>query len=624
MADLQITQLNALAKDDVQSIDPLAIVDDSASSTKKITVVDLVHAGVGLIPDDAIPSAKIATLETNQVASAAIQSSAVTNVKIETSTSSTTGIDGGAKIRAGSITVDRLDATKFDRGLTVVNSKLGVGNSITANTTGAAKVKYDAQGLITGTASLAATDLPKATASAVGAVSVPTSGKLSVDSNGELSIAVVSGLAANQYTKVTVNTQGQVTAATSLGAADLPAATTSAKGAVIVPSSGGLTVDGSGNLSLAGQTAFTADQSYTKVTVNAKGIITATGSLADTDLPNHSAAKLTTGTLPAARIGTGAINSDRIDTSAVTNAKIETSSSATTGIDGGTKLRNGTVTVDKLDSSKFDRGLSVVSSKLGITNAVSGGASTRSGISYDGNGLITGTIALAAGDLPKATTSAIGAVSVGTGLSVNGSGVLTITNSVTGAQVSGITFNNQGLITAATGLVAGDLPTATTSAKGAVQITSGGGLTVDGSGNLITSTSGVSAGTYQSVTVNTKGVVTAGAALTASLIPVLDASKITTGSLAAARIGTDTIDGSKLSNSSTTIFQSIAQAGYPTAQFSGQLLFDTVSEDAFIWDGTAWQAITPLTKGSLVYEARSTLQLPKWWRRLVQELRLDL
>ena len=105
MADLQITQLNALAKDDVQSIDPLAIVDDSASSTKKITVVDLVHAGVGLIPDDAIPSAKIATLETNQVASAAIQSSAVTNVKIETSTSSTTGIDGGAKIRAGSITV---------------------------------------------------------------------------------------------------------------------------------------------------------------------------------------------------------------------------------------------------------------------------------------------------------------------------------------------------------------------------------------------------------------------------------------------------------------------------------------------------------------------------------------
>ena len=72
------------------------------------------------------------------------------------------------------------------------------------------------------------------------------------------------------------------------------------------------------------------------------------------------------------------------------------------------------------------------------------------------------------------------------------------------------------------------LPVATTSAKGAVQITSGGGLTVDGAGNLITSTSGVSAGTYQSVTVNDKGAVTAGAALSAALVPSLPASKITT------------------------------------------------------------------------------------------------
>ena len=184
--------------------------------------------------------------------------------------------------------------------------------------------------------------------------------------------------------------------------------------------------------------------------------------------------------------------------------------------------------------------------------------------------------------MPIATTSAVGGVSVGTGLSVSGAGALSLATSVTGATVSGITFNNTGQITAATALVAADLPVATTSAKGAVQITSGGGLTVDGSGNLITSTSGVSAGTYQSVTVNTKGVVTAGAALTAALIPDLAASKITTGTFAAARIGTDTIDGSKLSNDSTTIFQSIAQAGYPTAQFSGQLLFDTVSELSLI------------------------------------------
>ena len=109
------------------------------------------------------------------------------------------------------------------------------------------------------------------------------------------------------------------------------------------------------------------------------------------------------------------------------------------------------------------------------------------------------------------------------------------------------------------------------------------------------------AGTYQSVVVNSKGVITAGAGLTAGLIPALPATQITSGTIDGARIG-KSIDGTKLTNSSTALFQSIQQTGnYPTAQFNGQLLFDTVSEDCFIWDGNAWQAITTLTKGSLVF-----------------------
>ena len=359
-----------------------------------------------------------------------------------------------------------------------------------------------------------------------------------------------------------------------------------------------MSVDGNGNLSIATQGSVSAGD-YVKVTVNTKGIVTGTGTLAESDLPDHSAAKLTSGTIPAARIGTSAINAARLDTGAVTNDKVETSTSATTGLDGASKLRDGTITAAKLNTSNIDRSLNVASGNLGINNTIT--AATRSGITYNAQGLITATAALGASDLPVATTSAVGGVSVGTGLSVSGAGALSLTNSVTGATVSGITFNAQGMITAATGLVAGDLPTSTTSAKGAVQITSGGGLTVDGSGNLSTSTSGISAGTYQSITVNNKGVATAGAALTAALIPDLAATKITSGTFAAGRIANDSIDGSKLSNTSTAIFQSIAQSGYPTADYNGQILFDTVSEDAFIWDGNAWQAITTLTKGSLVF-----------------------
>lgn len=69
----------------------------------------------------------------------------------------------------------------------------------------------------------------------------------------------------------------------------------------------------------------------------------------------------------------------------------------------------------------------------------------------------------------------------------------------------------------------------------------------DGSANLTLAfalaNSGVTAGTYGKVTVNAKGIVTAGAALLATDIPNLDASKLTSGVLVAARLsGTYSID----------------------------------------------------------------------------------
>ena len=59
MADLKISQLAALAGANLATADELAIVDSSASETKRITVTDLVGNATTLIADATIPGAKI-------------------------------------------------------------------------------------------------------------------------------------------------------------------------------------------------------------------------------------------------------------------------------------------------------------------------------------------------------------------------------------------------------------------------------------------------------------------------------------------------------------------------------------------------------------------------------------
>ena len=59
MADLKISELSALAGSNLASGDLVAVVDDSASETKKLTIGDLIANGVTLISDSTIPGAKI-------------------------------------------------------------------------------------------------------------------------------------------------------------------------------------------------------------------------------------------------------------------------------------------------------------------------------------------------------------------------------------------------------------------------------------------------------------------------------------------------------------------------------------------------------------------------------------
>ena len=132
-------------------------------------------------------------------------------------------------------------------------------------------------------------------------------------------------------------------------------------------------------------------------------------------------------------------------------------------------------------------------------------------------------------------------------------------------------------------LLPADLPDATATAKGIVQ--PGAGLSV--SSGSIGITNSVTAATKSGITFNAQGLVTAAVDLVATDIPDLDAAKITTGAFSSDRIAGGAITAGKLANKSTA---SIGET-LPAAAFTGQLHFNPLDKNFFLWDGNVWQSI---------------------------------
>jgi hypothetical protein len=211
--------------------------------------------------------------------------------------------------------------------------------------------------------------------------------------------------------------------------------------------------------------------------------------------------------------------------------------------------------------------------------------------------------AIAGADLPTATTSTKGAVVVnGDGLTLNGDQIQ-IDNTVAAntADFHVTQYDANGLITAGRTIIGSDLPTATISTTGV--IFPGSGLEVNNEGQL-NHTNNTTAGTYQKVSVDAQGHVISGSALEAADIPDISAAKITSGELPTDRIGDDAVTGAKLANLSVTqIGGSQSTEGvvtFPVAEFTGQYFFDAINGDLYLWDGNAWQAIT-ITAGEIIY-----------------------
>jgi hypothetical protein len=315
MADLRVSELPALAGSDLAAADVLPVADLSASETRKLTAKELIQNGVVLIDNGSLPGGKIAvdSLTALQIAANAITASeladgavdtaaildlAVTNSKIAP------GVDG-AKLTDDTVTAAKIPASSLDRGLDKTSGAIGHTNVIAASVRSG--ISYDAQGHITDAVALVPSDLPVATATAIGGASVPAGSGLTVSGVGALGHA--NAVTPATRNGVSYDDHGHITGIVPLVPGDLPIATNTAVGAVSVPgpalsidTTGGLTHDSSG----------VAAGTYPKVTVDVRGHVTAGLLLGVNDIPNLDASKVNTGTFDAARLADRSITQDKL------------------------------------------------------------------------------------------------------------------------------------------------------------------------------------------------------------------------------------------------------------------------------------------------------------------------
>ena len=140
-------------------------------------------------------------------------------------------------------------------------------------------------------------------------------------------------------------------------------------------------------------------------------------------------------------------------------------------------------------------------------------------------------------------------------------------------------------------LVPDDLPDATATTKGIVE--PGTGLSV--STGTLNHTNIVTGATVSGITFDNEGHISAATALVAADIPDLDTAKITSGEFPTDRIADASITADKLANKSTA---SIGET-LPVAAFTGQLHYNPLDKNFFLWDGNVWQSIG-ISAGAIV------------------------
>jgi hypothetical protein len=573
LADQRITQLTALPKAGVAATDVLPIADISASETKKVTAKDLVDAGLDLIDVSSIDIDKLDQASTTKIGTTALANDAVTAAKLAD--------DSSIAVQTTAPASDNFEGRGFfnsDTGAFQVfsgGSYVNVAATVGATAVDTAQLvdgavttaKIDAAGLAAAalasdsvTTAKIANDAVTAAKIATGAVTADEIGAGAV-TNAKLDSAAVT-YAKIQNVSATDRLLGRSTAGagsveeiplTAAGRAlidDADAAaqrTTLGLGALAVAT--GTWTDGS---SFAGTTTGTntGDQ-----TITLTGDVTGTGT-------GSFAASIASNAVTEAKIATNAVTTGKINAKAVTAAKLDDNSGVIVAADvpAGSGAFIGQQFINTNTGFEYTWTGSVWQRLHGISTltfsdttplafsvaypddfsaTVTTSLDTQAAISVlagptSGADAAPTFRALVPGDLPNATASTKGIIQPGTGLAVT-TGVLNHSNTVTGATVSSITFDNQGHITAAVPLVDAD-------------------------------------------------------------IPVLDASKITTGTFATALLANDAVTGAKLADYATA---KIGEA-LPVADYIGQLFFNPLDKNIYLWDGNVWQPIG-VSLGELIF-----------------------
>ena len=343
MADLKISALNSLAGADLVAADVVAVVDDSASETKKLTVSDLIANGVTLISNSTIPSAKI-LFAAGSVATASVADAGITTAKVADDAITAAKLANNSSVTlvstlpgsgdfTGQVALDTDDSKIYVWSGSAWTSVKGAGsiNVVNGSTTGEINIVASTSGDTvtisatldnttaaaqflggpTGAAgavgyrALVGTDLPTPTTSTKGGVIVNGEG-LRMDSD---TIEIDNDLTANtsSFQVVKFSSKGLITSGQNIAAGDLPNATSGAVGAV-KPGSG-LSMGSAGAIN---HTNAVTGATNTKITFDAQGHVTAGANLAASDVPDLDTAKITTGTFPTARIADEGITADKL------------------------------------------------------------------------------------------------------------------------------------------------------------------------------------------------------------------------------------------------------------------------------------------------------------------------